>query len=579
MKTKDKKLTLPSRFFPLSVNLFFPLLVTLATIYIAWPSLNPFTPYMFDFHDETQLGRITSFVANLKAGNIPPRLAPEFSFNMGFPLFNFYAPFAYFVTSGMVLLGISPISALKASFLLAMVLAGLGTYLLCRQWFSASSSAVGAILFTSSTYWATEIVIRGNLAEVWFLAALPFALLMLYKLSQSYYPLLFITTSLVLSFLFSVHNIFSLVSVAVVVVFAFLLPNVKRLLLAILLGFGMALYFILPALLEVGHTQARELAKYFFYTDHFLCAWQLWAAKGWHFGGSYTGCDADLMSFKLGKLQLMLGLGGALFVFYAVWVKKAKKTPTLKSLLFIAVLTLLSLYLTLYQSAWFWKLLEPLMSLFQFPWRFLAVAMFGLGIMGAYFINLFPTRFFMQTITALILIALLTIPAQKYFIKPLIDAPGYDNRYNSAHYRQKIIAYNTKEYLAKGADFEYWRLLNPLEVENKPLPFDHNRPIEADMPHNVVFNTPFYKKVELAAGGNAYVNLHAFPYWHISFNGKKITPLKHDILARPYFTFPTPGTLIIEYRQTPLEKTSNALSIISFVAAIALAYRLKPKTV
>ena len=197
----------------------------LLLLYITQPSLNPLDNTMFDFHDLTQAGRINQFALNLSEGQIPPRLAPEFSFNQGFPLFNFYAPFAYWVTTSINLLGVSVMSSLRLSFFLAFTFSFFTMFTLLRRLFNFLPSLLGATLYVTSTYFATEIMIRGNLAETWYLALLPLSLSLLISNSKKFTRKSFFFTTIILFFIFTVHNVFSLLSVGLFIVFSLLLPN------------------------------------------------------------------------------------------------------------------------------------------------------------------------------------------------------------------------------------------------------------------------------------------------------------------------------------------------------------------
>ena len=73
-------------------------IVLLLIIFFLGRNLNPFSSTMFTFHDSTQPARVQQFVLNLKTLKIPPRIAPDFSFKLGFPVFNFYAHFSYWLT-------------------------------------------------------------------------------------------------------------------------------------------------------------------------------------------------------------------------------------------------------------------------------------------------------------------------------------------------------------------------------------------------------------------------------------------------------------------------------------------------
>ncbi|PJC31866.1 hypothetical protein CO049_03740, partial [Candidatus Roizmanbacteria bacterium CG_4_9_14_0_2_um_filter_36_12] len=154
---------------------FLLILTFIFIIFFLGRSLNPFNNKMFTFHDETQAARINQFVLNLNNLKIPPRIAPDFSFKLGFPVFNYYAPFPYWLTSSFHLVGISIINSLKISFLLAIILSFISMYLFTSQFFGFFPSLLSGALYVSSPWLAVEIFIRGNLAETWFIALLPLA--------------------------------------------------------------------------------------------------------------------------------------------------------------------------------------------------------------------------------------------------------------------------------------------------------------------------------------------------------------------------------------------------------------------
>ena len=164
------------------IIIFLTLLILIFTI---GKNLLPFEDRMFDFHDESQPARIQQFVLNIKSLQIPPRIAPNMSFNLGYPVFNHYAPFSYWVTSFINILGFDIFDSLKLSFLLAIILSFLFCFLFLQEFFDFKPSLLAAILYATSPWIAVEIFIRGNLGEVWFMALLPIIFWSLYKNSQS----------------------------------------------------------------------------------------------------------------------------------------------------------------------------------------------------------------------------------------------------------------------------------------------------------------------------------------------------------------------------------------------------------
>lgn len=551
--------------------LFFTFVLLLVFLFLG-SYLNPFDSRMFNFHDETQAGRIHDFVLNLKNGNIPPRIAPNFSFNLGMPVFNFYAPTAYWITSFFNLLGIPIVNSLKLSFLLTLFLSFIGMFLFLRLLFSYYSSLLGAVLYVSSTYFATEIFIRGNLAESWFLALLPFALYFMNLNSKKSNRIVFLLTVTTLSLLITTHNVLSLVVVSIILLGLFFLPNKRINVVALIFALTLGSYFLIPAIAELNLTRATETAKQFDYKDHFLCPIQIWSSP-WNYGGSLPGCDSDLMSFKLGKIQITLGAFGIfLFLFNILQNYKKHKKVEINSVL-IFLTTTISLFLTTYHSEIVWQILEDILSLFQFPWRFLVFGMFGFAFFSAYFADFINKN--IRVFFCIFIIILSLYSSRNYFTKPLMEEAEYKKGYLNESYLNLAIAYNIREYLPKNIDYEYWHQLNPLEVNKKEIGFDFTSPVETTARHKIEQNDKFYKKISTTENGTFILNVHYFPYWKIYINNNEILPTQFDPLHRPIIKIDKNTIIEIKYQQTPIQILSNIFSIASALFLSIFIYYFK----
>lgn len=555
----------------LEISSFFPLfLCTTLVLYLVSPSLNPFNAGMFGFQDPTQVGRITSFSQSLKDGQIPPRFAPEFSFGLGFPVFNFYAPTAYWISSLFVLIGFSSITALKLSFLLAILIAFWGMYFFLIKLLSplySFAALLGASVYVTSTYFATEIILRGNLAECWFLALLPLALGLLIHNTQVRTHWMQLLTTLVLALLFTSHNMMLLFAIPICFIFLLFFPQKLRNLVAFFAALLIDTYFLIPAFWEGSFVQAATIAKEYNYLDHFLCPWQLWKAQGWVLGGSLPGCNNPLeMSFKLGKLQIILGALGFAALLTTI-LKKKKITHTLFPILFFAVIFIGATFLTLEFSKPIWQFFSPIMSLFQFPWRFLVFSMFGVSVFSAYFFS--TIKFPFQTLIVFFLIILLFIPARKYFISPLIPYKIYQEQYNSKAYFYNHLAYKMPEYIASGANLAYWRNLEPKNEDQTQYAIDPYLPVQSDQKFEVLRNSSLNKKIVFKESGIATLNIHYFPFWHIAINKQRILPVQFDQLHRPIIQIKSNDTMEIQYDQTTAEKIADLLSLIGISFAFA----------
>ncbi len=536
-------------------KLFFGIILSIL-ILVLGAQLLPTTRNMFEFHDQTQAARIEQFTVNLQNLQIPPRMAPDFSYGMGYPVFNFYAPFAYWVSSILSLLGLTTIGALKASFLLALIIGFVGMYLFLKEQFEEASALLGATLYVTSSIIPLEIFVRGNLAEMWFLALFPITLYLLMRNAQGSSKKVFVMTTLTLSFLLTVHNIMSLLAGVLVVIFIGLLKHKKRNVLSLVLGVLAGAYFLVPALLESNLTHATYVAAMTNYADHFLCVKQLWVGT-WGFGGSVPGCVSDGMQFALGKMLWIFGFvgGGALLVtlfrrrnsMHAYFVHNVNA----KISVFIALLTGLSLFLILYQSAFVWKILYPILSLFQFPWRFLVFGVFGLAYLGAYGANYLREKFTIISpkTWAFILFVLsigLMVNISSLYKGQMVNNTLYESMYISNNYIRNSVAYKIPEYLPKTADYEFWRSFE----DQNTVPYSEGQ----------------FEKDPL----RAELNIHYFPYWKIMVNKKEVIPTKFDSFGRPILEIAEGSKLTVTYEQTQIEKLGNILTL----AAIAFLFSI-----
>jgi len=552
-------------------NLFekiFLLLVFFMLLFFLAKNLNPFNELIFSFHDITQFTRTQEFTRTLSEGQFPPRLAPRLSFNLGFPVFNFYAPFAYYVNSALMLLGFSVYNAVKLSFLLALLVAFWGTYRFLKPFFNSLSSALGGVLLVSSPWLAVEIFIRGNLGEVWFIAILPFCLRAFLELSNKTTFKNIARTGGYFALLLLTHNALSFLSLMFIPFFLLFLKNKKQTALAFILGIILSAFFTIPAFFELPLTHARAIAQLTSYTDHFLCANQLWTAL-WGTGGSVPGCTADGMSFMLGKIQILLGTAGILYFIHSFLRKKIEKRVAV--FIFMLLFTTGSVFLTLFASQFVWNLFAPLLSILQFPWRFLILGLFGLVFFAAYFASSLPKPFAKIIIVFLLFFTLFW--NQKFFSKNIQVQPVAENvsYYLSDQYMYEGSAFNIPEYFPIFGNYQTWRNLKNQSRFKAPFVLQKTKSTKS----RVLINSPYRKKFLIYTASAIKVNISYFPFWQIYLNGKRYIPSKFDKLARPIIKVVQPSLIEVKYSQTPLEKLSNLVSLIG-LAVLTFLY-LWPK--
>lgn len=371
------------------ITLLFATFLTLAPLFrVDW----------YPMHDSTHPMRLSLLQETVSGGQFPPVWANRINSGYGYPLFHLYAPL-YHYTSYFFSFMLSNPLALKATLALYTFLGLLGIWQITKRWGTAAS-LLATFSLALSPYLALDLYVRGAYAEYLSLCLLPWVF---YTLSHLLSPRRALLAAFVTSLFLLSHNLIPiLVAPLLLLYLLFLKPPLKLVALYGLTTCLLSAWFVLPLVFERGFTQAESIAQTTVYNLHFVEPWQIWNST-WGFGGSAPGVE-DGMSFKLGKLQLLLAAFGILL---------ALVRRRLLGIL-VAGALLYSLVLATPYSAWFWQNL-PLLPLVQFPWRALGLAVILLSILGAYSLTIFRSQT-LRLLFSLVLSVGLILLNLKYFV-------------------------------------------------------------------------------------------------------------------------------------------------------------------
>ena len=365
------------------VKRLLPLAVVVILSFFSWRPLLVFG--FFTFHDEQQVARLYEFAKALTARQFPVRWVPDLGFGLGYPLFNIYPPFVYYLGEIFHLLGFGYINSIKLVWFTALVGSAIAMYFLARKYFGRAGAIVASLFYLYAPYHAIDAYVRGALAELFSFVWLPLILLFANKpvISGIFLGLLMIT-----------HNLIFLPFVGFYILWS---RNIKNIIISMIVAFGLTTFFWLPALWEKQFTLVDDLLikNLASYKIHFVCLPQLWDSA-WGYGGSVAGC-IDGMSFKLGKLHILVA-----FAALVIAIIKRSKIIALCLVLFA-----LSVFMTTEYSSFIWDRIPQLWYL-QFPWRFLEFA--------ALFSSLLAGSVVVKKPIALILIPLLLFFNAKLFV-------------------------------------------------------------------------------------------------------------------------------------------------------------------
>src|SRR3972149_4328987 len=89
----------------------------------------------FPVHDDTQVARVFTMQKSLRDGMFPVRWVSDLGYGYGYPIFNFYAPLAYYIGGFFNYLGFDSLVSTKIMMVLGILLAGIFMYILASRLF------------------------------------------------------------------------------------------------------------------------------------------------------------------------------------------------------------------------------------------------------------------------------------------------------------------------------------------------------------------------------------------------------------------------------------------------------------
>jgi len=524
----------------------------------------------FPSHDSTWLVRLQQFDRAIKLGQFPPRLAPDMAFGFGYPLFKYYAPlFAFFSWLIFKIVGSYSLAVTLAIFN-SNFLGSLGMFFLAKNFWGFWGGILSAIAFLFLPYRALDIYVRGAFAELLAINILPFLFYFFFKIiNAGKHPQKRDIAGLIFSSFFFIlaHNLYLLIFACLsplVLVYLVMKGKGGKEKLKILIGGAflsllLSSFYWLPLVLGIKDIDVWGQATRTNFADHFVYLQQIWNWP-WGFGGSAPGL-ADGMSFKAGKLQILLALAGLVLGFLE---RKKRKEFSL-----LALLGIVSLGLSLPFCRFFWENI-PVLPIIQFPWRFLGV--FGLTI------SFFAGGIFSLARSRLARLILLLGAAggliflnYKYFVpqKTIANANEY---------------FLTKEKIEREAVIKIQEYF-PVGVKEKPEAGpDSAIELRLDQSVDVVLNSPFKIIFRVGApalhhngtglaGGEIIANRFYFPGWQAKYKNKVLEIRPNDVDGRIVFDTGEVGEHILNFVSTPVEKISWGLSLLGvFVLFLFLVY-------
>lgn len=377
------------------------LVIGVLALIALWPFLiNASLPEGTDA--ELHIFRLAELSYLLRGGEIYPRWAPNFFHGFGYPIFNYYAPFTYYLGSLVEFLPrVDVVDAVKTLFVGGIFLAAIGMYGFVRDNWGRRAGYVAAAVFIYAPYIQyIDPHVRGVLPESFSFGLFAIALWSVDRLARSGRMWPWLTAVLVTAALIMTHNLMGLLFFSWL--FTWMVWRIvgrrhrssgtvpaklslkmfgRRLEIApdwvaigaLLLSLGVAAIFWLPVLLESSAVNLNTLIgqenNYDFHS-HFISIAELSTPSLW----IDWGAAQPAFRFNLGVAQWVLGLLGIVMLL----LRKLKHAWHFS---FFVLSLVVFIFLMLPISVFLWEN-APFLPFFQFPWRLLGPAAAMLAVVG-----------------------------------------------------------------------------------------------------------------------------------------------------------------------------------------------------
>ncbi len=343
------------------------LVVLVLPVFVAIPLLQPGLLKTADGY--LHLLRVVELDQCWRDGVFYPRWAPDMAFGYGYPIFNYFAPLLYYLTELVHVVGLGFESAFKLVLIGCLVLGAWGTYALTKDFLGSKAGILAAAAYYYAPFTLREIYVRGGYAQLLAVSLMPAAFWSFNRLVSRDSPLYVVTSTLLLGAVLLSHNITAMLFLPLLVLFVVWIicalrrwRKIRYAILVLMLSFGLASIFLLPALAEKPLVKlSRSTEGYLDFRQHFLTVGEILSPSA----VPDTSSLNPTWLHNLGTAHLPLIVLGLL----AMAVGPPTGRQRIQAAFFLVML-LMCIFMTLPPSTPIWEHV-PLLAFAQFPWRVL----------------------------------------------------------------------------------------------------------------------------------------------------------------------------------------------------------------
>ncbi len=569
----------------------------------AWAPLLT-SAYFFQAHDAPHsVFFLEEFDQTFQDGYLWPRWAPDFAFGYGYPLFNIYAPLAFYVAEIWHLLGFGFVGSVKLMYVLATLGAGLAMYGYVRSVMGDLAGVLAGVTYVFVPFHLAELFVRSAFPEYVALALLPLVLWAFTALVRQPSPKRVGLAALAYGVLALTHHttLFTFTPFLMLYLLFVLALKWRRLglvsawrsawpaMAAGVLGACLAGIYLLPLAAEGSYVKVSQWTAYnYAFGNHFVYFAQL-LAPFWGYGYSGPGL-LDGMPFQLGVVPLALALATAVALL-AGRLNGRRRARTGSALPGVGAVAGFFL-VVLVGTAWLmspaadfaWKAL-PIASLVQFPWRLLGIAVLSLAVLAGAFVPLWENGLAVHPdgaqpdghsgaggrvpVELLLLVLVIAAASFAYTLPQYTDIEAWRetpeavirwDRFSPAD-RVAMVSYTDEQPVTSPMEAAY--------LDHQPL--EVAAILEGDGQVKTLRHGGASDEVQVQASGPVVLQFYTYDYpgWQVRLDGAPV-PYTH---RPPYglITVDVPAgqhTLVLQMGSTPARLAGSLLSLLSLLAVV-----------
>ena len=320
------------------------------------------------------------------------RWMPSMARGYGYPLFNYYAPGAVYLSAVLTIAAGSFALAKSLTGLSLLIFGWVAMWLWVRSRWAPEAAAPAAALYTLAPYHLLDIHVRGAYSEALALSIVPAVLWAGERAWMTGKRRFIVAGGCLWALIVLSHNLSAMVFSALFLLYFAIVAVAEKnrrpaagAMAMFAVAVGLAAFFWLPAVAEAGEVRLdRITSKRYDFRDHFVYFPQFFQ-RDWGLGLSVPGPD-DEMSFQIGLVHvIILSVSVALYFGATGCLRRAD----FLWMGFWQCVAVASVVLMMQVSVGLWELVRPL-QLLQFPWRLLGVVMLAASALVAPVLHRIP---------------------------------------------------------------------------------------------------------------------------------------------------------------------------------------------